>query len=283
MAAEVDFTKDVGVDSNGAAGKSGDFKANEPNEDRKLFIGGLSWETREDHLKEYFGKFGTVEKVELKLDPMTGRSRGFAFVVYDDKAPIQKVMDAGDHAINSKKVDVKRAKGRTGKLFVGGLKAEMTDDDIKAAFGKFGNIVEYEMPMDKMKKQRKGFGFITFEKEETMKELLKKGHVEIGEHKVDLRKAAPKNAQGFAGGAGAGGGGYGGYGGGFGGYGNGYGPQGGGDFYGSYGAGGGYDYSGGYGGGWGGYGGGWGAGGGGYGGGGKMTRPRRGRGGGAPY
>jgi len=270
MAAEVDFTQDV--QSNGA-------KTHEANEDRKLFIGGLSWETQEKDLKEYFGKFGTVEKVELKLDAMTGRSRGFAFVVYEDKDPIAKVMEAGDHAINSKKVDVKRAKGRTGKLFVGGLKAEMSDDDIKAAFGKFGTIVEYEMPMDKVKKTRKGFGFITFEKEETMKELLKQGHVEIGEHKVDLRKAAPKNAQNFGGAPG--GGGFGGYGGGASGFGNGYGPQGGGDFYGGYGgygaAAGGYDYYGG-GAGWGGYSGGYS---GGYGGG-KMRGGRRG-GRGGPY
>ena len=117
-----------------------------------MFVGGLSWETQEKDLKEYFGTFGTVEKVELKVDLATGRSRGFAFVVYEDTAPIAKVMEAGDHAINSKKVDVKKAKGRTGKLFVGGLKPEMTDEDIKAAFGKFGNVVECEMPIDKVSK-----------------------------------------------------------------------------------------------------------------------------------
>ena len=27
-------------------------------DDRKLFVGGLSWETGEAQLKEYFGKFG---------------------------------------------------------------------------------------------------------------------------------------------------------------------------------------------------------------------------------
>ena len=115
---------------------------------------------------------------------------GYRLSLYVETVP--KVMEAGEHAINSKKVDVKKAKGRTGKLFVGGLKPEMSDEDIKAAFSQYGNIVDFEMPMDKSKGQRKGFGFITFEKEDTMKELLKVGSVEIGEHKVDLRKAAPK-------------------------------------------------------------------------------------------
>ena len=47
-----------------------------------MFIGGLSWETREPQLKEYFEKFGTVESVNLKMNPLTGKSRCFAFVVF---------------------------------------------------------------------------------------------------------------------------------------------------------------------------------------------------------
>ena len=56
-------------------------------DDRKLFVGGLSWETKEEHLQAYFGNFGTLEKVELKLDPVTGRSRGFAFIVFENAEP----------------------------------------------------------------------------------------------------------------------------------------------------------------------------------------------------
>ena len=73
-------------------------------EDRKLFVGGLSWETREPQLKEYFEKFGEVESVNLKLDPMTGKSRCFAFIVYKEPADLTKVFEQTEHAINSKKV-----------------------------------------------------------------------------------------------------------------------------------------------------------------------------------
>jgi RNA-binding protein Musashi len=57
-------------------------------EDRKMFIGGLSWETREPQLKEYFEKFGTVESVNLKMNPLTGKSRCFAFVVFKSPADV---------------------------------------------------------------------------------------------------------------------------------------------------------------------------------------------------
>jgi RNA recognition motif-containing protein len=60
----------------------------------------------------------------------------------------------------------------------------------------YGTIVEFEMPIDKNTKVRKGFGFITFEREDAMKELIQKKRVTIGEFTVDLRKATPKAAQG---------------------------------------------------------------------------------------
>ena len=144
-------------------------------------------------------------------------------------------------------------------MFLGGLKPELSDDDIKNHFEQYGTILEFEMPFDKTKNARKGFGFITFEREETMKELIKKGKETIGEHEVDLKKATPKSDP-FS------------HGGGGGGYNDFYGQ----DYYGGYGNFG-YDYYG-YGaaGGWGG----WGAygGGGGARGGGKMRGRGRGKG-----
>ena len=148
-------------------------------------------------------------------------------MVFKEAEALNKVFEAdGGHAINSKKVDVKRAKAKPGKMFLGGLKPELTDDQIRTHFEAFGTIIEFEMPFDKTKNQRKGFGFITFEREETMKELLKKGKEQIGEFVIDLKKATPRTDNFYPGGGANGGGGawsgdysnydyYGGYGGGY--------------------------------------------------------------------
>lgn len=46
----------------------------------KLFVGGLSFSTSSDRLREVFAGFGTVESVTVATDRDTGRSRGFGFV-----------------------------------------------------------------------------------------------------------------------------------------------------------------------------------------------------------
>lgn len=43
----------------------------------KLFIGGISWDTDEDRLREYFQSFGEVVEVMIMRDRTTGRARGW--------------------------------------------------------------------------------------------------------------------------------------------------------------------------------------------------------------
>ncbi len=48
----------------------------------KLFVGNLSYQTRENDLREYFSQAGAITAVNLMLDKFTGKSRGFAFVEF---------------------------------------------------------------------------------------------------------------------------------------------------------------------------------------------------------
>ncbi|KNE67828.1 hypothetical protein AMAG_12545 [Allomyces macrogynus ATCC 38327] len=49
---------------------------------QKLFIGGLSYDTTTESLREYFEQHGTVEDAIVITDRETGRSRGFGFVTF---------------------------------------------------------------------------------------------------------------------------------------------------------------------------------------------------------
>lgn len=284
-------------------------------EDRKLFVGGLPQECTQDDLKEYFGKFGELERVQLKMDPTTGRSRGFAFVLFTDPSSME-VAAGEEHSIKGKKSTVKKADVKPGKIYLGKIpESGVSEDDIRNYFSEFGTVTEVIRPIDKMKNNEpKNFCFITFEKDRISKKMIMQGTANINGHRLMIKEVTPNprdpsqrggrgGMRGGYGGAWGGDQGYGGYGGGAwggdqsGGYGGGSwgGDQSGG--YGGYG-----QAAGGYGGGAGGYGGAAAGGYGGYnaggmGGGGKMRGgPRgggmggarggvggRGRGRGAPY
>jgi RNA recognition motif-containing protein len=48
----------------------------------RLFVGNLSYQTMENDLQEYFAQAGAVTSVNLMLDKVTGKSRGFAFIEF---------------------------------------------------------------------------------------------------------------------------------------------------------------------------------------------------------
>lgn len=47
---------------------------------KKLYVGGLSYGTTEETLKNSFAQAGTVESASVIIDKMSGRSKGFGFV-----------------------------------------------------------------------------------------------------------------------------------------------------------------------------------------------------------
>ena len=67
-------------------------------------------------------------------------SRGFAFVVFKTIQGLQDAVSETEHAVKGKKVAVKKAKAKEGKIYVGKLKPELSDDDIKNHFAQFGQI-----------------------------------------------------------------------------------------------------------------------------------------------
>ncbi|KAA8587156.1 hypothetical protein FQN60_000992, partial [Etheostoma spectabile] len=68
----------------------------------KMFIGGLSWQTSPDSLRDYFSKFGEIRECMVMRDPTTKRSRGFGFVTFTDAASVDKVLAQQHHELDSK-------------------------------------------------------------------------------------------------------------------------------------------------------------------------------------
>ncbi|XP_077098252.1 RNA-binding protein Musashi homolog 2a isoform X2 [Siphateles boraxobius] len=105
----------------------------------KMFIGGLSWQTSPDSLRDYFSKFGEIRECMVMRDPTTKRSRGFGFITFADVSSVDKVLAQPHHELDSKTMVT-----RTKKIFVGGLSASTVVEDVKQYFEQFGKgLQEY--------------------------------------------------------------------------------------------------------------------------------------------
>lgn len=78
---------------------------------KKLFVGGLPYETNDAQLKELFGACGTVMSAKVIIDKMTNRSKGFGFVemTTDDEAKAA-ILKFNSYTIGTRRIMVNEAR-----------------------------------------------------------------------------------------------------------------------------------------------------------------------------
>lgn len=162
-----------------------------------LIVLGLPWKTTDKELREYFEPFGELLMAQVKKDPKSGLSKGFGFIRFTEYESQVKVVSSR-HCIDGRWCDVRIPMSKDGfggeqrnlefnrKIFIGRLTADITYDDLKEYFEKYGEISDIFVP-----KPFRGFAFVTFQEINVAQSLCGEDHIIKG-ISVHVSNAVPK-------------------------------------------------------------------------------------------
>lgn len=154
-----------------------------PGPDHSVFVGDLAPDVTDYVLQESFRQyFPSVRSAKVITDPLTGRSKGYGFVRFGIEAERDRALgEMMGHLISNRPIRVSIATAKktppggpssnpasavaphpsdfdpsNTTLFIGGLSANVTEDDLQNLFGRFGDIIYVKVPPGK------GCGFVQY-------------------------------------------------------------------------------------------------------------------------
>lgn len=76
----------------------------------KIYVGNLSYQTSEDDLRDFFGKFGSIEHLTIIMDRETGRSKGFGFITYSSSQEANAALEVNGQDLDGRTLKVNIAR-----------------------------------------------------------------------------------------------------------------------------------------------------------------------------
>ncbi|NXB83364.1 ROA1 protein, partial [Vidua chalybeata] len=188
----------------------------EPEQLRKLFIGGLSFETTDESLRSHFEQWGTLTDCVVRdpqkrhWDPQN--STGIMAV------PAAAGSGPGDRDGGPGRCCRRWPQGRARwpwrvpavipavpqdsqrpgahltvkKIFVGGIKEDTEEHHLRDYFGQYGKIEVIEIMTDRGSGKKRGFAFVTFDDHDSVDKIVIQKYHTVNGHNCEVRKALSK-------------------------------------------------------------------------------------------
>jgi len=170
----------------------------------KLFVRNLSYRTTDRDLKEFYGKFGSVDECAVMKDKQSGKSKGFGFVRFLKPAMVDEAMANRPHELDDKKLEPHRAAPKEysakpeshhtcNDIFVGGVKKGLSEQEVRDYFGNYGTIVKVNIPKNKQEPEKtRGFAVVTFDDYDPVDVCCHKKWHNIKQFRLDVTKYIDK-------------------------------------------------------------------------------------------
>ena len=78
----------------------------------KIYVGNLSYDTRDNDLQDLFAKYGPIDSCTVLTDRETGRSRGFGFVEMPDEAARKAIAELDGTDLDGRNLRINEARPR---------------------------------------------------------------------------------------------------------------------------------------------------------------------------
>uniref|UniRef100_A0A2C9WGI4 RRM domain-containing protein n=1 Tax=Manihot esculenta TaxID=3983 RepID=A0A2C9WGI4_MANES len=185
---------------------------------RKIFVHGLGWDTTAETLKSEFGKYGEIEDCKAVTDRVSGKSKGYAFILFKQRAGARKALRQPQKKIGNRITSCQLATAgpvpapppttpavseyTQRKIFVSNVSAELAPEKLLEFFGQYGEIEEGPLGIDKQTGKPKGFALFVYKSVESAKKALEEPHKKFEGHTLHCQRAidGPKsNKTGYAG------------------------------------------------------------------------------------
>lgn len=181
---------------------------------RKIFVHGLGWDTKTETLIEAFKQYGEIEDCKAVFDKISGKSKGYGFILYKSRSGARNALKQPQKKIGSRMTACQLAsKGPVfggapiaaaavsapaqhsnsehtqKKIYVSNVGAELDPQKLLAFFSRFGEIEEGPLGLDKFTGRPKGFCLFVYKSAESAKKALEEPHKTFEGHVLHCQKA----------------------------------------------------------------------------------------------
>ncbi|KAG8371048.1 hypothetical protein BUALT_Bualt13G0046400 [Buddleja alternifolia] len=188
---------------------------------RKIFVHGLGWEASTETITSVFGKYGEIEDCKVVKDKVSGKSKGYGFILFKHRGGARKALKEPQKMIEGRMASCQLASAgpvhtpppaavaavsappvseyTQRKIYVSNVSAELDPKKLLEYFSKFGEIEDGPLGLDKQTGKPRGFCLFVYKSLESAKKALEEPHKTFEGQILHCQKAVdgPKHTKGF--------------------------------------------------------------------------------------